>query len=97
MKDASSPATPSPSAGPDTGIEATSVLAAAPVEIVVEIGRLVLRSDEVLGLARGHVLTLGGARTTAVSLCVAGSVWARGELVDVDGELGVRVLEVSRR
>jgi flagellar motor switch/type III secretory pathway protein FliN len=75
--------------------DVTSVLAAAPVEVVAEIGRVVLRGDEVMGLTRGHVLTLGGARPTNVSLRVGDKVWARGELIDVDGELGVRVVELS--
>ncbi|HET6283305.1 MAG TPA: FliM/FliN family flagellar motor switch protein [Polyangia bacterium] len=86
-----------PTTESDAPADVTSVLAAAPVEVVAEIGRVVLRGDEVMGLARGHVLTLGGARTTAVSLRVGDAVWARGELIDVDGELGVRVVELFGR
>jgi flagellar motor switch/type III secretory pathway protein FliN len=77
--------------------EGTAVLAAAPVEVIAEVGRLVLRGDEVLGLTTGAVLTLGGARSTLVALRVGGEVWAEGELVDVDGELGVRVTKAFRR
>jgi flagellar motor switch/type III secretory pathway protein FliN len=77
--------------------EATAVLAAAPVGVIAEVGRLVLRGDEVLGLTAGAVLTLGGARSSLVALRVGGEVWAEGELVDVDGELGVRVTKAFRR
>ncbi len=71
------------------------VLAAAPIEIVAELGRIVLRGDEVLGLAEGSVLSFGRSGTT-VELAVGGRTWARGELVNVDGELGVRITELVR-
>jgi type III secretion system YscQ/HrcQ family protein len=77
--------------------DASAALAAAPVEVVAEIGRLTLRGDEVLGLAPGVVLALaGGERTRAVALRVGGELWAHGELVDVDGELGVRITALAR-
>jgi type III secretion system YscQ/HrcQ family protein len=77
--------------------DASAALAAAPVEVVAEIGRLTLRGDEVLGLAPGVVLALGTAeRTRAVVLRVGGELWAHGELVDVDGELGVRITALAR-
>jgi flagellar motor switch protein FliM len=71
------------------------LLAAAPIEIVAEVGRVVLRGDEVLGLAEGSVLSLGRPGTT-VDLVVGGRTWARGELVNIDGELGVRITELAR-
>jgi type III secretion system YscQ/HrcQ family protein len=70
-----------------------AVLAAAPIEVVAEIGRLTLRGDEVLGLAPGSVLAFGG-RGLQVTLTAGGQAWARGDLVDVDGELGVRLTEM---
>jgi hypothetical protein len=51
--------------------EVTAALAAAPIEVVAELGRIRLRGEEVLGLA--------------------------AELVDVDGELGVRVIRMAGR
>jgi type III secretion system YscQ/HrcQ family protein len=79
----------------ESGGSKTEVLAAAPVEVVAELGRIVLRGDEVLGLERGSVLPLGhqGRR---IDLVVGGRPWARGELVNVDGELGVRITELIR-
>jgi len=72
------------------------VLAAAPVEVVAELGRVTLRGDEVLGLERGSVLAFNQAlqRRGLVDLVVGGRIWARGELVNVDGELGVRISEM---
>jgi flagellar motor switch protein FliM len=80
----------------DRTTDATEVLASAPVEVVAELGRITLRGDELLGLTAGAVLALGRGRQN-VSLCVAGQVWADGEIVDVDGQLGVRVTRVARR
>ena len=94
LEESSMPKPTTPDVAP---ADVTSVLAAAPVEVVAEIGRVVLRGDEVMGLTRGHVLTLGGARPTTVSLRVGDTIWARGELIDVDGELGVRVVELFAR
>ncbi len=69
---------------------ATEVLRAMPVEVVAELARFKLRGEEVLGLVVGTVLTLP-ERGNEVSLRVSGELFAHGELVDVDGELGVRV------
>ena len=76
--------------------DATAVLAAAPIEVVAELGRITLRGEQVMGLAPGTVLTLGGGRGS-VSLRVGGEPWAEGEIVDVDGEFGVRVTRVHAR
>jgi type III secretion system YscQ/HrcQ family protein len=74
----------------------TAVLAEAPIEVVAELGRLVLRGEEIAGLGPGAVLALGRPGSAPVALRVGGEIWAEGELVDVDGELGVRVT-ASRR
>lgn len=76
------------------GPEAARVLAGAPVEVVAEIGRVVLRGDELVGMMRGGVLSLGSRRTRQVQLRVGERIWAVGELVTVDDELGVRILEI---
>ena len=72
------------------------MLAAASIEVVAELGRISLRGDELLGLAPGAVLALG-TRSTNVVLRVGGEHWADGEIVDIDGELGVRVTRVANR
>ncbi len=74
----------------------TAALAGVPVEVVAEVGRLMVRADELAGFLAGAVLPLGIRRTDAVTLRVGDRAWARGELVNVDGELGVRVTELLR-
>ena len=89
---------PASSDSPPSGtVSLTQVLHAAPVEVVAELGRVTLRGADVLALAPGAVLTLPPGRTKSVELRVSGAPWARGELVDVDGELGVRITELLAR
>jgi flagellar motor switch/type III secretory pathway protein FliN len=79
-----------------SNIDATTVLGAASIEVVAELGRIALRGDEVLGLAPGVVLAVGKGRP-GVTLRVGGEIWADGEIVDIDGELGVRVTRLANR
>jgi len=81
----------------ETMNSAAAALAAAPVEVVAELGRITLRGDEVLGAAPGVVLGLRVDRTSAVTLRIGGAIWAEGELVNIEGELGVRVTRVLAR
>jgi flagellar motor switch protein FliN/FliY len=76
--------------------DAANLLASAPVEIVAEIGRLPMRGDEVMGLVNGTVIALGERRRDMVTLRVGGRPWARGELVNVDDQLAVRITEILR-
>ena len=76
--------------------DASRALAAAPVEIVAELGRLTMRGDELAGLVDGAVLALGPRRPAQVQLRVGGRLWAHGELVAIDDELGVRITELVK-
>jgi flagellar motor switch/type III secretory pathway protein FliN len=76
--------------------EAAQALAAAPVEIVAEVGRLTVRGDELVGLIEGGVLALGPRRPAQVVLRVGGRIWAQGELVAVDDQLAVRITTLVR-
>jgi flagellar motor switch protein FliM len=77
-----------------TGVPATERLAALEVEVAAEIGRVVLSGREIAALAPGAVVELRRPLGGPVDLVVQGRLVARGELVDVDGEVGVRVVEV---
>jgi hypothetical protein len=67
----------------------------ASVELVACAGAVILSVRRVLELAPGQVVSLGRPVGGAVELRVGAQLVARGELVDVDGELGVRVLSVE--
>jgi type III secretion system YscQ/HrcQ family protein len=72
-----------------------AVIAGAPIEIVAECGRITLPADELMSLRPGAILPLGSAGPTEIQLRVNGRLWARGEVVVVDGHLGVRVLSLA--
>jgi hypothetical protein len=68
----------------------------AAVDVAVAIGDLRMSMRALLELRPGQVLELGKPVGTAVELRVGARVVARGELVDVDGEVGVRVLSLDK-
>jgi flagellar motor switch/type III secretory pathway protein FliN len=79
------------------GANMDPVLAAdLPVELALELGRVKKSAAEVLALAPGAVIALDRPVAALVDLVAGGRVVARGELVDVDGAIGVRVTELSR-
>jgi type III secretion protein Q len=65
----------------------------APIELCVELARFTVRLEDVLGLRVGEVWSTGNAIGERVVLTANGRAIARGELVDIDGEIGVRILE----
>lgn len=64
-----------------------------PVVVRVEIGEARMAAREWADLARGDVIALGRRIGEPVVLRVGGVPIARGELVEVDGEVGVRIVE----
>lgn len=65
-----------------------------PLEVVVELGRLKLKGAQVLDLGPGDVLTLDRPVISPLDLRVGDRLIAKGELVSVEGEAGVRLIEV---
>ena len=79
----------------DRGRQADSLLAAlgdAPVVVRVEIGVAQMPAREWAELGPGDVVALGRRIAEPVVLRVAGREVARGELVDLEGEVGVRIM-----
>lgn len=64
-----------------------------PIVVRVEIGRAELLAREWAAIGDGDVIPLGQPVGHPVVLRVGSRVVARGELVEVDGEVGVRVIE----
>ncbi len=74
---------------------ATAALPAdAPIELCAELARFTLPLGELSLLGPGQVLSTGRRIGEAVTLRAAGRAIAEGELVDVDGETGVRILRL---
>jgi flagellar motor switch protein FliN/FliY len=73
------------------------LLADVQVELAVELGRVKLPLRDLLSLAPGAVLELDRAADAPVDVLVNGCLVARGEVVVIDGEFGVRVTAVVER
>jgi type III secretion system YscQ/HrcQ family protein len=73
----------------------TNIATDAPIELQVEIARFSVSLGELQRLQAGDVLTTGRKIGERVSVQVGGQAFAEGELVDVDGEVGVRLLGFS--
>jgi flagellar motor switch protein FliN/FliY len=65
-----------------------------PVELAVEIGRTSMTIGETLDLGPGSIVTLDRLAGEPVDLLVNGRVIARGEVVVIDEEFGLRITEI---
>jgi flagellar motor switch protein FliM len=79
----------------DNKPEGGELLADIPLQIAVELARVPVTADEVVALKVGQVIELHRSPGEPVELSVNGKVVARGELVEVEGQLGVRVLSLA--
>jgi flagellar motor switch/type III secretory pathway protein FliN len=84
------------SSGGCPALDVTEV-GALPVEIIAEAGRVELTVSQVAALTAGDVVTFSGDVLGPVELRAGSTLVARGELVDVEGRRGVRILEVPPR
>lgn len=75
------------------GQDLTAVLD-VPVELAVEIGRTRMTIRETLSIAPGSLIALDRIAGEPVDLLVNGRRIARGEVVAIDEEFGLRVTEV---
>ena len=77
-------------------IESEALLGDVPVNVVVELGRVQLTADEVIRLSTGHIIELGRSPAEPVDLVVNGRLLAKGELVEIEGALGVKILSLVK-
>ena len=64
------------------------------VNVSVELGGCQMPMRDVLQLVAGSVVQLDKASDAPVDLFVSGKLFARGEVVVVDGRIGIRVTEL---
>ncbi len=65
-----------------------------PVTLVVEIGRVSLTLSRLADLKPGDIVELGRHSREPIELTSNGRLVARGELVQIDTELGLRITNV---
>jgi flagellar motor switch protein FliM len=80
----------------DNLAEAEPLLGDIPVAVIVELGRVQLTADEVIRLRAGQLIELGRSPTEPVDLVVNGKLIAKGELVEIEGALGVKLLNLVK-
>jgi flagellar motor switch protein FliN len=85
---------PGAAAGPAGDLD---LLSDVDLTVTVEVGRVRMPLRDLLRLVEGSVIELSRLATAPVDVLVNGSVVARGDIVVVDDELGVRITELLRR
>lgn len=74
--------------------QSLTVLRKLTVSVTVRLGSTTITIGELLDLEPGSVLALERGVDEPVELLVGEQVIARGELVSVEGEMGVRITEI---
>lgn len=75
--------------------ETQGLLREIDAQVAVELGRIRLNTAQVVRLRAGQVLHLPRGANDPVDLVVGGKLFAKGELIEVDGELGVRLTQLT--
>ncbi|NVJ10514.1 type III secretion system cytoplasmic ring protein SctQ, partial [Myxococcus sp. AM001] len=75
--------------------DGSDLLGDVPLQIAVELARVPVTAQQVVGLRTGQVLELSRGPGEPVELSVNGKVVARGELVELEGQLGVRIITLA--
>ncbi len=78
--------------GPDNGIE---MILDVPLQISVELGRCRKTISEILGLNMGSIIMLDKVAGEPVDVVVNGKPVAKGEVVVIDDNYGIRITEVN--
>ena len=82
---------------PTTTARLLETVGDARLELSIEIARLRLSLEELAALSEDMVLLSGRPLLEPVVLRLSGRPWAKGELVDIEGEVGVRILQLGER
>lgn len=70
------------------------VLLDVPLEVIVELGRTDLQIKEILSLAPGSVVELNRMAGEPINIMVNGKLVARGEVVVIDENFGVKITHI---
>ena len=83
-----------PAGGPPRSTRDLRLLADVEVQLSVQLGRVRLPMRELLALDAGSVVELDRSAESPVDVLVNGTLVARGEVVVVEGEFGVRITSI---
>lgn len=65
-----------------------------PVQVVAVLGKKTITVGDLVSLKKGEVVELNRFPNEAVDLVANGKLMAKGELVEIDGKLGVRIIKI---
>jgi type III secretion system YscQ/HrcQ family protein len=80
----------------DNLIEAEPLMGDIVVPVVVELGRVRVSAEDVIRFRPGQLIELGRSPADPVDLVVNEKLLAKGELVEIEGALGVRILSILK-
>lgn len=87
-----------PAAAPNSGgLITLGMLREVPLEVSAELGRARMSVSEILQLNVGSIIELDRTAGSPVDVVVNGSLIARGEVVVIDDEYGIRITEILGR
>jgi len=89
--------TPAVTHEPGGGLLNIGVLRHVPLEVAAELGRAKVTMEEILQYGPGSVIELDRTAGSPVDVVVNGSMIARGEVVVLGEEYGIRVTEILGR
>ncbi|HZU80778.1 MAG TPA: flagellar motor switch protein FliN [Acidimicrobiales bacterium] len=87
-------AAPVPAPPDNRPARSLALLHGVEMSVTVELGRARLLMRDLLALRAGSIVELDRAAGSPVDVMVNGTLLARGEVVVVDDELGVRITEI---
>ncbi len=67
-----------------------------PVQVIAVMGKRGITMKELMELRMGQVIDLKRPPNETVDIVVSGKLFARGELVEIDGKLGVKILKLVK-
>jgi flagellar motor switch protein FliN len=70
------------------------LLSGVVIRVSVEVGSASVRLTELLNLAEGSVVELDRQTNDLLDIFANGTLIAKGEIVEVDGRYGIRIVEV---
>lgn len=87
-------ASTAPSGQPSIGPGPLQALAAVEMTVTAELGRTTMPVADLLGLAPGSLIELDRAAGSPIDVLVNGTLIARGEVVVIDEDFGLRITEI---
>lgn len=88
------PVSPSPAQSTPMQQEISNLAKDMPIQVVAVLGKKTMPLRDVLSLKQGEVLELKKLPQEMIDLVANGKLMARGELVMVDGRLGIQIKQI---